>query len=104
MKLVKFFRNFNLNSFKIDLAIQGCFCPVFILKYYLYSHAFPGDAVVKNSPVSAGDTGMQFQSLGWDNPLKWEMTTHSSIRAWKIPLAEEPDGLQVIGSQRVGHD
>ena len=32
------------------------------------------------------------------------MTTHSSILAWKIPWAEEPAGLQFMGSQRVGHD
>ena len=31
------------------------------------------------------------------------MATHSSIRAWKIPWTEEPDGLQFMGSRRVGH-
>ena len=29
------------------------------------------------------------------------MATHSSILAWKIPLTEEPDGLQSMGSRRV---
>ena len=33
-----------------------------------------------------------------------EMTTHSSTLAWKIPWAEEPGGLQSMGSLRVGHD
>ena len=32
------------------------------------------------------------------------MATHSSILAWKIPLTEEPGGLQSMGSQRIGHD
>ena len=32
------------------------------------------------------------------------MATHSSILAWRIPWTKEPDGLQSIGSQRVGHD
>ena len=32
------------------------------------------------------------------------MATHFSILAWRIPWAEEPGGLQFIGSQRVGHD
>ena len=32
------------------------------------------------------------------------MVTHSSILAWRIPWAEEPGGLQSIGSQRVRHD
>ena len=32
------------------------------------------------------------------------MATHSSISAWEIAWTEEPDGLQSMGSQRVGHD
>ena len=32
------------------------------------------------------------------------MAPHSSTLAWKIPWAEEPDGLQSMGSLRVGHD
>ena len=44
------------------------------------------------------------QSLSWEDPLKKGMATHSSILAWKIPWAEEPGGLQSMGSQRVGHD
>ena len=31
------------------------------------------------------------------------MATHSSVLAWRIPWAEEPSGLQAMGSQRVGH-
>ena len=44
------------------------------------------------------------QSLGWDDPLEKEMAAHSSILAWKIPWIEDPNGLQSIGSQRVGHN
>ena len=33
-----------------------------------------------------------------------EMTTHSSILAWRILWTEEPGGLQFMGSQRAGHD
>ena len=29
-----------------------------------------------------------------EDPLEEEMTTHSSILAWKIPWMEEPGGLQ----------
>ena len=36
--------------------------------------------------------------------LVQEMATHSSILAWRIPWMEEPDRLQSMGSQRVGHD
>ena len=31
-----------------------------------------------------------------------EMATHSSILAWEIAWAEEPGGLQSMGSQKVG--
>ena len=42
--------------------------------------------------------------LDWEDPLGKEMATHSSILAWRIPWAEEPGGLQFMGSQRVGDD
>ena len=45
-----------------------------------------------------------FRSLGWEDPLEKEMATHSHIHTWRIPRTEEPDGLQSMGSQRVGHD
>ena len=44
------------------------------------------------------------QSLDLEDPLEWEMATHSSIPAWKFPWTEEPGGLQSMGLQRVGHD
>ena len=44
---------------------------------------------------------MQVPSLGWEDPLKKEMTTHSSILAWEIPWTQESGGLQSTGSQRV---
>ena len=37
------------------------------------------------------------------SPQEGEMATHSSILAWRIPWAEDPGGLQFMGSQRVGH-
>ena len=36
--------------------------------------------------------------------LEKEMAIHSSTLAWKIPWAEEPDRLQSMGLQRLGHD
>ena len=47
---------------------------------------------------------MQVRSVGWEDPLEKLMATHFSILAWRIPLAEEPCGLQSMGSQRVGPD
>ena len=47
---------------------------------------------------------MSVPSLGWEDPLKEGIATHSSILAWRIPRTEEPGGLQFMGSQRVGYD
>ena len=44
------------------------------------------------------------QSLCREDPLEKGMATHSSILTWKIPWTEEPDGLQPMGLQGVGHD
>ena len=51
---------------------------------------------VKNLPAMQ-KTWVQF--LGQKNPLEKEMAIHSSALAWKIPWAEEPGGLQSMGSQ-----
>ena len=60
------------------------------------------------TPVFAGDSDGKeetwVRSLGWEDPLEKGMAAHSSILAWRIPRTEEPDGLQSMGSQRVGHD
>ena len=39
--------------------------------------------VVKNLPATQET---QVQSLGWEDPLEKEMTTHSSNLAWRIPM------------------
>ena len=46
----------------------------------------------------------QVKFLGQEDPQEKEMATHSSILAREISWREEPDGLQSLGSQRVGHD
>ena len=50
--------------------------------------------MVKNLPGNARDAG----SMGQEDSLEEDMTTHSSILAWKIPWIEEPAGLQFMGS------
>ena len=45
--------------------------------------------------------GIQFQSLGREDPLEKGMATHSSIPPWRIPWTEKPGGLQSTGSQQV---
>ena len=56
--------------------------------------------MVKN--LSAAQDALVW-SLGREDPLEKRMATDSSIPAWRIPWTEEPDGLQSMGSQRVGH-
>ena len=51
---------------------------------------------VKNLPAMQ-ETQVQF--LDQEDPLEKEMTTHSSILAWRIPWTEEPGRLQSMGSQ-----
>ena len=67
----------------------------------LFLGDFPVAQIVNNLPATQ-KTGVQ--SLGWEDPLKKEMATHSGILAWRIPWTEEPGGLQSLGLQRVGHD
>ena len=51
---------------------------------------FPGGSAVKNLPAMQ-ETWVR--SLGWEDPLEEEMTTHSSILAWRIPWTVEPGRL-----------
>ena len=66
--------------------------------------AAAGGTVVKRVCLPMqGMQEMQVRSLGQEDPLKEEMTTHSSILAWNIPWTEESGGLQSMRLQRVGH-
>ena len=46
----------------------------------------------------------QLRSLGQEDSLEEGTAIHSGILAWRIPRAEEPGGLQSVGSHRVGRD
>ena len=46
---------------------------------------------------------IRVQFLGLEDPLEKEMAIHSSTLDWKIPWMEEPDRLQSMVTQRVGH-
>ena len=39
---------------------------------------------------------MQVRSLGGEDPPKKEMTTHSSIIAWRTPWTEDPGGIEQL--------
>ena len=53
--------------------------------------------MVKNLPAMQETC---VQSLGWEDPLKKEMATHSSILAWEIPWTEGPGELWTIQPQK----
>ena len=53
--------------------------------------------MIKNLPAM-WDT--QIQSLGQKDPLEKEMTTHSSILAWRSLWTEQPGGLLSKGVRR----
>ena len=63
--------------------------------------AFLVAQMVKNLPEMLET---QLRSLGREDPLEKGMAVHATVLAWRIPWTEEPDGLQPMGSQRVGHD
>ena len=69
--------------------------------FFFISLAFLVAQIIKNLPVIQ-ETCVRY--LGREVALEMGIAAHSSIPTWRIPWAEEPGGLQSIGSQRVGHD
>ena len=63
----------------------------------------PGVAAPRKKKRIACNAKTWVPSLGWEDPLEEGMAAHSSILAWRIPRTEEPDGLQSMGWERVGH-
>ena len=59
--------------------------------------------LVKSLPANAGDM-RDAGSIPGLGRFPAGGAAHSSILAWRIPWTEEPDGLQFVGLQRVGHD
>ena len=59
--------------------------------------------MVRNLPANAGDVRDAGQSLGREDPLEEDMTTHSSVLAWEVPWREEPGRFQLIRSWRAGY-
>ena len=72
-------------------------------EFHLFFHlfrSFPGGSVVKEYACQAGDM-CSISRLG---RYPGEGNTCSSILAWEILRTEEPDGIQSMELQRVGHD
>ena len=61
----------------------------------------PRGSEIKNSSAIQKQQEIWVQSLDWEDPLKEEMTTHSSILAWKITWTEDPGRVQSMELRRV---
>ena len=61
---------------------------------YNIGQGFPGNTAGKESTCNAGDQGL---IPGQEDLLEEGMATHSSILAWRIPMTENPGGLQSMG-------
>ena len=70
------------------------------LQLYSSVWVFPGGS---DGQESASKQEIQIWSLSQIDSLK-EMTTHSSILAWRSPWTKESGRLQSMGSQIVGHN
>ena len=53
-----------------------------------------------NLPAVVGDTSL----IIWEDTLEKEMATHSRILVWEIASTQQPDKLQSMGLQGVGHN
>ena len=81
----------HMNSVNLNLLFGTINMPV----------SFLDGSAVKNLPAMQET---QVLSLDQEDPLEEAMATHSSISSWRIPWTEDPDRLQSIRSERVGHD
>ena len=67
------------------------------LLLFIAKTGFSSGLPVKNPFAVQEPEETKFRSLGWKDPLKEGMATHSSILAWRIPWTEEPDGPRSMG-------
>ena len=62
-------------------------------------------SLVGHSPKGCTESDMtEVTQHACMHALEKEITTHSSIRAWRIPGTEGAGGLPSMGSHRVRHD
>ena len=78
--------------------------PTSIGMYTILRFTFASNFVAQTVKYPSTMQETQVWSLGQEDPLKKELTTHSSILAWRIPWTEKPGRLQSTGLQRVRHD
>ena len=62
---------------------------------------FPGGSLLR---ICLPMQEMQVQFLSQEDPLKKEMTTHSSILTWRNTMEQETVDYSPLGCRRVEHD
>ena len=72
-------------------------CAEVDIDYVILDHMYPKNFEFfcefksgKESACNAGDTG---SIPGQEDPLRWEIATHSSTLVWKIPWTEKPEHM-----------
>ena len=98
--------NLGLNLFRnigaMDMWYANNYFPILFSKVlevwqqFHMSWAFLVAKMVKSLPEKQE---AQIWFLGWEVPLEKEISTHSSVLAWRIPWMEKPVRLQSMGSQ-----
>ena len=83
----------NNKLFKL-VYVRFVYCK--IISSFVVNRIFLVAQTVKNL-LALKETWVWF--LGWGDPLKKGVATHSSILTWRIPWAEKPGGLQSMGLQ-----
>ena len=101
MTFVTLDHNNEKNVGALSSTQSGVSCWPFIFRYQQDAQSFPGSAMIKNPPTSAGALGSipgmgRSPGVGNGTPLQYSY--------WEIPWTEEPGGLQSVGLQRVRRD
>ena len=88
------------DCFSSEFWLKFCFLIVCLLHTLWWD--FPVGSDCKESTCK--EEVARVPSLGQEYPLEKGMAIYPSILVWEIPWPEEPEGLQSMESQRVGHD
>ena len=91
--------------FSLDYKKYACLTALLPSSFYLnvtIQHRASLVAQMAKNPPAMWEIWVQ--SLGWEDPLKEGMATHSSILAWRVPWIQAPGGLQSTRLHGVGHD
>ena len=76
------------SSANLEKALRRRVCS-YSLCWGISDRSFPGCSAVENPAMQE----TRVRSLGQEDSLEKEITTNSSILAWRIPWTEEPCGL-----------